>query len=597
MSAYAGAALSTNTSPKGTIAMNRPVVLRAFEALPLLCLLSATSCAAPDDSAPADNVETRRLNQPTGWNLWPNHTISVCWTSATFNDSTLDTFRDNARIWIAESISEAANLKFTDWDECPSSPTNRISITVNSSSPNSNGGDSDGGAGYRGSSSVMTVSLGQDALSAATGQGVVIHELMHRIGFGHEFNRPRNQQRDATGKLINAGIDCDWQFAQPGDTHGTPYDHDSILNDTYCGTWNNLSYWDVIGLRDAYGSYENSKLASFRNADGRLEVVYAGTGDVLYHRWQNDPGGAWSRPALLGAPTNEAKQVTLSRNTDGRLEAFYIGTDDRIYHNWQESAGGVWSGEFLLGNSASYAKQLTVGVNDDGRLELVFIGTDDVLYHRWQDSPGGAWSAEDVLVDRGVTAKNLALGENSDGRLEAVFVGLNDVVYHSWQGASTATGWADPSPLGSTDNLAKRVDVATNADGRLEVVTVGTDDVLYHFWQDEAGGGWSAETLLSTSSTTASQIALTTNQDGRLELVYTSPSNKLYHIWQTSPGGAWSDAAYLGTPDNAAKKLSVNRNSDGRLEAFYIGTDNVLYHNWQDSAGGAWAGENDLLEF
>jgi hypothetical protein len=43
----------------------------------------------------------------------------------------------------------------------------------------------------------------------------------------------------------------------------------------------------------------------------------------------------WHGEEPLGKTHNEAKSLVVAQNQDGRLEVIYIGTDDVIYHNWQ----------------------------------------------------------------------------------------------------------------------------------------------------------------------------------------------------------------------------------------------------------------------
>lgn len=49
-----------------------------------------------------------------------------------------------------------------------------------------------------------------------------------------------------------------------------------------------------------FGGYAAKRIAAGRNADGRLELFYAGTNDVLYHVWQVAPSTTWSVQGALG---------------------------------------------------------------------------------------------------------------------------------------------------------------------------------------------------------------------------------------------------------------------------------------------------------
>jgi hypothetical protein len=258
--------------------------------------------------------------------------------------------------------------------------------------------------------------------------------------------------------------------------------------------------------------------------DTRLEIVYVGTNDALYHNWQTAPGGSWHGEDALGG---FAKQVAIGQNADGRLEVFYVGTNDALYHNWQTAPSGGWHGEQALGG---LAKRVAVARNLDGRLEVFYVGTNRALYHNWQTSKGGAWFGERPL---GGLAREIAVADNYDGRLEVFYVGTNNALYHNWQ-TSVGGGWNGEEAMGG---LAQRLAVNRNDNWRLELFYIGTDNALYHNWQTIPGGGWSGQAALGGS---AKAITVGRNRDDRLELFYIGTSNVLYHNWQITTGGAWS---------------------------------------------------------
>ena len=216
------------------------------------------------------------------------------------------------------------------------------------------------------------------------------------------------------------------------------------------------------------------RLAAGQNADGRLEVLYIGTDDVLYHNWRSSPNGGWAGESVLDTSSNKGKALAVAQNADGRLEVLYIGTDNVLYHNWRSSPNGGWAGESVLDTSSNKGKALAVAQNADGRLEVFYIGTDDVLYHNWQSSPNGGWVGESVLDTSSNKGKALAVAQNADGRLEVFYIGTDDVLYHNWQ-SSPNGGWVGESVLDTSSNKGKALAVAQNADGRLEVLYIGTD--------------------------------------------------------------------------------------------------------------------------
>jgi|GEM_PF-3192754 len=403
----------------------------------------------------------------------------------------------------------------------------------------------------------------------------------------------------------------------PGGAAGNPEVCDTSAGQDFFDAAGNYMYsacqWP--NLPPKYGFYIASPavpakdLCVVANQAGLLSVFYTGLDDVLYRSSQLDPGG-WprsERALLLGKPTNKAKQVAAACNNDGRLEVFYIGTDDVLYHNWQMTAGNEpsWSGEILLGNSLNTAKQVAVGSNKDTRLEVFFIGTDDVLYHQWQLQPvsGTGWSNSVLFEGSTNKAKQLLVAQNQDGRLEVFYIGIDDVLYHDWQTAPVSgTPWSGSMLLYETEHWAKQIAVGKNSDGRLELFFIGLDGVIYHDWQTAANNGWNGATVLSGSPQQALRLAVAANANGGpLELFYIGWDGKLYHMRQqpSAPDG-WSAPqalvlAYTNeTPQPTTITVAVN--SDGRMEIFYTDSNQLLLHSWQMQAGGAtgWRGNNTL---
>ena len=268
------------------------------------------------------------------------------------------------------------------------------------------------------------------------------------------------------------------------------------------------------------------KLAVGANADGRLEVFYAGSDDRLYHRVEL-PAGGWSDEIAFGVA---AREVAVGRNADGRLEVVYAAPGGALSHAWQNTPNGTWSGAAVLGGAA---KDVVIGANADGRLEAFYIGTNNSLYHRVQLATGG-WSAELAF---GASASDLAIGRNADGRLELFFAGPNGALSHVAQTAPNAA-WGTASALGGA---AKQVVVGANADGRLEVFYAGTDDALYHRVQ-LATGAWSDELAFGASG---KDLAIERNADGRLELLYAAMTGALSHTSQVAANSTWSATAVL----------------------------------------------------
>jgi hypothetical protein len=199
-----------------------------------LALLPLSGCSGEGlTEEPFDGTSEVRaeLFTQTGATTWPGHEVPVCFTSGTWNDSTLATWRNNVRLWVMDNISRYANIWFSGFGLCPSStPVKTIKITRDDSFGNSTAFL----VGY--SSTENKIRFGRDSAT----QGPVIHEFMHKLGFDHEMNRT-DTDSCATREGPSAG------------TYWTPYDHDSITNTTYCHSNAVLSSWDVVGLQAVFG--------------------------------------------------------------------------------------------------------------------------------------------------------------------------------------------------------------------------------------------------------------------------------------------------------------------------------------------------------
>ena len=326
-------------------------------------------------------------------------------------------------------------------------------------------------------------------------------------------------------------------------------------------------------------------IAVGQNADGRLEVFYAGTGSDLYHNWQLGANQLlWAGETRFSG--DSAKQIAVARNADGRLEIFYVGTNNDLYHHWQTTPNGNWAGETAF--PGVKANQVVVIQNHDGRLEIFYRGTGNDLYHNWQTTPNGGWAGHTPFVSD--SAQQLSVSANTDGRLEIFYVGTNNDLYHNWQSSPGSAVWVGETSFPGAK--ANEVQVGQNADGRLEIFYRGTGDDLYHNWQTSPSStAWHGQTSFPADS--AKQIAVGRNADGRLEIFYVGTNNDVYHNWQTTPNGNW--AGENAFPGAQANQIVVGQNQDGRLEIFYRGTGDHLYHNWQISPSTTLSSANNII--
>lgn len=204
-----------------------------------LCVLGLAACAdLPEDPADSADESTteQELYSPTGTRYWPNGLVKFCFLPSAFSSDPvqgpqLTSWRTNVQNWVNTQIKPFADLSFTGFGACTTNPgPSWLKINVVTTS-NSN-------ALAIGFVADNQINFGGDR----TLQGVVLHEVMHKLGFGHEFNR-----------LDTDGCFSPQSGAERDGTYWTSYDNASIMNSTYCHSNAVLSAKDKAGLNAAYG--------------------------------------------------------------------------------------------------------------------------------------------------------------------------------------------------------------------------------------------------------------------------------------------------------------------------------------------------------
>jgi hypothetical protein len=167
-------------------------------------------------------------------------TISVCFNAA--STARADYWATRAKLMAAVNISwaAAANLRFNDWGSCGASSNGKIEVNLQDAPAD---GSSHGNAdvGYQGTGRAAHLNITVNSI-----QGGIIHEFGHLLGFPHEMTRP-DFPDDTSGSCREANI-------AGGNTLGTPPDRGSVMAGWwYCGFPENLSYYDIVGVQNAYG--------------------------------------------------------------------------------------------------------------------------------------------------------------------------------------------------------------------------------------------------------------------------------------------------------------------------------------------------------
>lgn len=108
------------------------------------------------------------------------------------------------------------------------------------------------------------------------------------------------------------------------------------------------------------------------------------------------PAGALS-PRTAGTrpcPDNKAVAEVTAYNSDSAEEQFAVGSDCRIYHRWQTQAGGPFSRWSPMGGCASAPQELAVAMNADGELVAFLISPDHDVRYKSQTRPAlGPWTS------------------------------------------------------------------------------------------------------------------------------------------------------------------------------------------------------------
>jgi hypothetical protein len=208
---------------------------------------------------------------------WANGVVPVCWPAATRARSDFATRSRQVRDILNASWPSVANVEFTGWGACPSNTGGLVVISLFTDSTTAKAT-----IGYRGSTVTHKVDLGVNRPDF--NGGLVPHEFGHILGFAHEMGRP-DFQDDSSGS-------CE-QDNETGDTLGTPPDRESVMASTgYCQTNRFLSRWDIVGVRNAYGTRAENVIST----DSALYARKRSTGDI-YRRsgstwtWIGSPGG------------------------------------------------------------------------------------------------------------------------------------------------------------------------------------------------------------------------------------------------------------------------------------------------------------------
>jgi subtilisin family serine protease len=187
-------------------------------------------------------------------------------------------------------------------------------------------------------------------------------------------------------------------------------------------------------------------VAMARDSDGRMELFGVNRNGTAYQSMQTAPNAdTWTAWAPFGTfnPTDRIRAIAAQTNGSGQIEVFMLLGDGRIWHKWQTQPGGAWTPWWNVdGQLASIA----VARNNSGALELIGVNTSGQVWRRTQAFAGTnnwfSWSQ----LDSGM--KHVAAETTVDGRVVLFTVDTNHTVWYRWQTAPDASTWSARRSLG-----------------------------------------------------------------------------------------------------------------------------------------------------
>jgi hypothetical protein len=378
--------------------------------------------------------------------------------------------------------------------------------------------------------------------------GIVMHEMMHCIGFYHEQSR---EDRDSFVVINFSNIRADQKHNfnkenADADDSGL-YDYLSIMHygprsfaidgtiDTirqgsatsgFLGTFANvgqragLSAGDMASLRAYYPPWsfnfsrisgQKSKAAvALADLNGRLHMVHLGdTSNDIWHSVFN--GSAWSPNVKV--PNQKSKASPALATLNGQVHMVHLGdSSNDIWHSIFD--GTSWSTNVKIPNQKSKSSPALAVVG--GQLHMVHLGdsSNDIWHSVFN---GSSWSAN-VKVPNQKSKASPALAA-LNGELHMVHLG--DSASDIWHSIFNGSSWSANVTIHNQRSKAAPSLAAHN--GQLHIVHLGESS--NNLWYGENDGTWRPNVLVqSASSIVAPALA---SSGGRMRMVYASGSRDL----------------------------------------------------------------------
>ena len=179
---------------------------------------------------------------------------------------------------------------------------------------------------------------------------------------------------------------------------------------------------------------------------GWIQMFYVGADNGL---WTNsrDPGGTWSREALVGGTLTSQPVAAMIPGTD-TLQLFYRGADGALWTRWA-SGGAYWSDEHSLdGYLAVGGNPVAAVLPGTDILQLFYQGGDNALWTRWRDPATNPNWSDEVRLGGNLTGDPVAIAIPGTDILQVFYRGGDSGLWTRFRDPTQTPDWSDEQSLG-----------------------------------------------------------------------------------------------------------------------------------------------------